>query len=165
MSGMKDLIDSLNAVYEVSDERSLLRYNLVALAMTLGAFAWLGVSIAGLVAIPIALSFLPFHGAAATVAGWLRWPALLFNFDDRLGLALTLRAAPKASPMGVGEPGQSVRRHGLARGLRADVLVSEQFRKLQRDLWLVRRSRRADALPVGHGRDRAARRRAEFGIL
>src|SRR4051812_1192349 len=51
MSGMKGLIDSLSVVYEVSDQRSLLRYNLVALAMTFGALLWLAVSIAGLVAI------------------------------------------------------------------------------------------------------------------
>ena len=59
MSGMKGLIDSLSVVYEVSDQRSLLRYNLIALAMTFGALLWLDVSIAGLVAIPIVLSFLP----------------------------------------------------------------------------------------------------------
>src|SRR3954447_2051576 len=47
MSGMKGLIDSLNVIYEVSEQRSVLRYNLVALAMTLGALVWLGASIAG----------------------------------------------------------------------------------------------------------------------
>jgi membrane protein len=92
MSGMKGLIDSLNAVYEVSDERSLLRYNLVALAMTLGAFAWLGVSMAGLVAIPIMLSYLPFQDAAASFAAWLRWPALLLIL--MIGLAALYRFGP-----------------------------------------------------------------------
>jgi membrane protein len=68
MSGMKGLIDSLSVVYEVSDQRSLLRYNLVALAMTFGALLWLAVSIAGLVAIPIVLSFFPFAGFGTQTA-------------------------------------------------------------------------------------------------
>jgi membrane protein len=92
MSGMKGLMDSLNVVYEVSDLRSLMRYNLVALAMTLGALVWLGVSMAGLVAIPIVLSFLPFHGFATLLAKWLRWPALLFIL--MIGLAVLYRFGP-----------------------------------------------------------------------
>lgn len=92
MSGMKGLIDSLNQVYEVTDQRSLLRYNLVALAMTLGALVWLGISIAGLVAIPIALSFFPFGGFATQLANWLRWPALLFIL--MIGLAALYRFGP-----------------------------------------------------------------------
>jgi membrane protein len=92
MSGMKGLIDSLSVVYEVSDQRSLLRYNLVALAMTVGALVWLGASIAGLVAIPIVLSFLPFHGFATDLANWLRWPALLFILI--IGLGAVYRFGP-----------------------------------------------------------------------
>src|SRR5581483_3781616 len=92
MSGMKGLIDSLNVVYEVSEQRSVLRYNLVALAMTLGALVWLGASIAGLVAIPIVLSFLPFHGSTTMLGNWLRWPALLFIL--MIGLAALYRFGP-----------------------------------------------------------------------
>jgi membrane protein len=92
MSGMKGLVDALNVIYEVSDQRSVLRYNLVALAMTLGALVWLGASIAGLVAIPIVLSFLPFHGLTTVLATWLRWPALLFIL--MMGLAALYRFGP-----------------------------------------------------------------------
>jgi membrane protein len=92
MSGMKGLMDSLNVVYEVTDQRSLLRYNVVALAMTLGALAWLAVSIAGLVAIPIVVSFFPLHGFATQLASWLRWPALLIVL--MIGLAALYRFGP-----------------------------------------------------------------------
>jgi membrane protein len=92
MSGMKGLMDSLSVVYEVSDQRSALRYNLVALAMTLGALLWLAVSIAGLVAIPIVLSFFPFAGFGTLLAAWLRWPALLVIL--MIGLAALYRFGP-----------------------------------------------------------------------
>jgi membrane protein len=92
MSGMKGLIDSLNIVYEVSEQRSVLRYNLVALVMTLGALVWLGASIAGLVAIPIVLSLLPLQGSTTLLATWLRWPALLFIL--MIGLAALYRFGP-----------------------------------------------------------------------
>ena len=92
MSGMKGLIDSLNIIYEVKDERSLLRYNLIALLMTLGALLWLGASIAGLVAIPIVLSFFPFGGFGTQLANWARWPALLVIL--MIGLAALYRFGP-----------------------------------------------------------------------
>ena len=92
MSGMKGLIDTLNVVYEVKDERSLLRYNLIALWMTLGALVWLGLAIVGLVAIPIILSFFPFGSFGAQLANWARWPALLVVL--MIGLAALYRFGP-----------------------------------------------------------------------
>src|SRR5690348_13514330 len=92
MSGMKGLIDALNVVYEVKDERSLLRYNLVALAMTLGALLWLGTAIVGLVAIPVILSFFPFGSFGAILAKWARWPVLIIIL--MVGLAALYRFGP-----------------------------------------------------------------------
>jgi membrane protein len=92
MSGMKGLIDSLNIVYEVKDERSLLRYNFIALVMTLGALLWLGLAIVGLVAIPVILSFFPFGSAGAVLANWARWPVLLIVL--MMGLAALYRFGP-----------------------------------------------------------------------
>ena len=92
MSGMKGLIDTLNVVYEVKDERSLLRYNLIALWMTLGALVWLGIAIVGLIAIPIILSYFPFGSFGAQVANWARWPALLIVL--MIGLAALYRFGP-----------------------------------------------------------------------
>jgi membrane protein len=92
MSGMKGLIDTLNVVYEVKDERSLLRYNVIAFWMTLGALVWLGIAIVGLVAIPIILSYFPFGSFGARLANWARWPALLVVL--MLGLAALYRFGP-----------------------------------------------------------------------
>jgi membrane protein len=92
MSGMKGLIDTLNLVYKVKDERSLLRYNLIALLMTLGALVWLGIAIVGLVAIPVILSFFPFGSFGATLANWARWPVLLVVL--MVGLAALYRFGP-----------------------------------------------------------------------
>jgi membrane protein len=92
MSGMKGLIDTLNVVYEVKDERSLLRYNVIAFWMTLGALVWLGIAIVGLVAIPVILSYFPFGSFGARLANWARWPALLVVL--MLGLAALYRFGP-----------------------------------------------------------------------
>ena len=162
MSGMKGLIDTLNVVYEVKDERSLLRYNLIALWMTLGALVWLGIAIVGLIAIPIILSYFPFGSFGAQVANWARWPALLIVLMYRACRALPIRAAPAASALGMGQPRQSVRGSRLADRLGGAVLVSELFRKLQRDLRLARRGRGANDMAVGDRRDRIARGRTEF---
>jgi membrane protein len=92
MSGMKGLIDTLNVVYEVKDERSLLRYNLIAFLMTLGALAWLGIAMAGLVAVPVILSFVPLGSFGAILANWARWPVLLVVLV--IGLAALYRFGP-----------------------------------------------------------------------
>ena len=92
MSGMKGLIDTLNVVYEVNDERSLPRYNLIALLMTLGALVWLGLAIVGLVAIPIILSYFPFGSFGTQLANWARWPALLIVL--MAGIAALYRFGP-----------------------------------------------------------------------
>lgn len=92
MSGMKGLINSLNIVYEVTDERGLLRYNLVALAMTLAAMAWLGLAIVCLVGVLLVLSYIPLGSAGVMLAKWARWPVLLVAL--MLGLAALYRFGP-----------------------------------------------------------------------
>ena len=92
MSGMKGLIDSLNVVYEVDEQRSFVRYNLVALAMTLAAILGLFLAMLGLVGIPLALNYLPLGQFGKTLADWVRWPALLFIL--MVGLAALYRFGP-----------------------------------------------------------------------
>jgi membrane protein len=92
MSGTKGLIDSLNVVYEVEEQRSFLRYNLVALAITLAGIAGLFLAILGLVGIPLVLDHLPLGGFGKTLADWLRWPALLLIL--MLALAALYRFGP-----------------------------------------------------------------------
>lgn len=92
MSGVKGLIDSLNAVYEVEEQRSFLRYNLVALVMTLGGILGLFLAMLGLIGIPLAVNYLPLGDFGKTLAEWIRWPALLFILT--IGLAALYRFGP-----------------------------------------------------------------------
>lgn len=76
-AGLKAIIDALNIVYDVSEERSFIRLNLVSLAMTACTIVGLLLAIAAVVAVPIVLSFLPLGSWAASIVAWLRWPALI----------------------------------------------------------------------------------------
>lgn len=73
--GIKALFDALNVVYEEKEERSFIRFNAITLAFTLGMIAFAIVAIAGIVAIPVALSFLP--GFIGLILNYARWPVLL----------------------------------------------------------------------------------------
>jgi membrane protein len=91
-SGMKGLMDSLNVIYDTPDRRSFLRYNAVALLMTLGAIIWIGVAMIGLVGVPLAAAYLPAASFGNTLADWVRWPMLLAVL--MVGLAALYRFAP-----------------------------------------------------------------------
>ena len=76
-AGVKAMIDALNVIEGRDEGRSFVRLNLMSLALTLGAIAFLLVSIGAVVAFPLVMSTFglkPFTG----VAPWLlRWPVLL----------------------------------------------------------------------------------------
>ena len=91
-SGMKAIIDALNVVYDVKERRGFIKLNLVSLAYTVGSIVGLLLALAAIVALPIALSYLPASGIAKTVAAWGRWPALLLLL--LLGFAVLYRFAP-----------------------------------------------------------------------
>lgn len=87
--GVKALFDALNTVYEEKEERSFLKLNAVTLAFTVAMIGLLVVALAGIVAIPIALKYLPdFVGQILDIA---RWPllavlvAVAFAFIYRYG--------------------------------------------------------------------------------
>src|ERR1041385_8883698 len=75
-AGVKALIDALNVIEGRDERRSFARLNLTSLALTLGAIAFLLLSIGAVVAFPLVMSTFglkPFTG----VAPWLmRWPVL-----------------------------------------------------------------------------------------
>ena len=58
-SGIKALFDSLNAVYEEQEKRSFIRLNLVTLSFTIATIAFLLIALACVVALPVALNYLP----------------------------------------------------------------------------------------------------------
>ena len=96
-AGLKAIIDALNIVYGVKEERSFIRLNVVSLAMTVCTVAGLMLAIASVVVMPVVLSYLPLGGAGATIVAWLRWPALILL--SMIALALLYRFGPnRAQP-------------------------------------------------------------------
>jgi membrane protein len=82
--GMKGLIDALNIVYEESEKRSFILRTAISLLFTMGMILFLAIALSAVVALPIALQFLP--DVAGSILALARWPVLLVL----VGAALTL---------------------------------------------------------------------------
>ncbi len=91
-AGIKAIIDALNVVYGVKEGRSFIWLNLVSLAFTAGAIVSMLLAIAGVVVVPIVVSYLPLGGFGDTIVVWLRWPALVALLV--VGLAVLYRFGP-----------------------------------------------------------------------
>ena len=91
-SGVKAIIDALNAVYGENEKRGFVRLNLVSLAFTLAGIVSLGVALAVVVAAPIALGRVGLGGVSDALIGILRWPAILVLIV--LGLGVVYRYGP-----------------------------------------------------------------------
>jgi len=88
--GIKALFDALNVVYEEKEKRSFLLLNALSLGFTIGMLAFLLIAIAGIIALPIALDYLPgFMGSILNIA---RWPVLLVIVA--LALSMLYRYGP-----------------------------------------------------------------------
>jgi membrane protein len=72
--GMKAMFDALNAVYEEKERRSFLQLNAVSLTLTIAMIAFAIVAMVCIVAVPVALGYLP--GFVGTVINIARWPLL-----------------------------------------------------------------------------------------
>jgi membrane protein len=92
MSGVKAVIDALNVTYEEQESRSLIKLNLVALALTLAGFAAFLLVVGAVVVLPLVLSFVGLGGVTATLAWIVRWPALFVLL--LVGLSVLYRYAP-----------------------------------------------------------------------
>src|SRR5205807_4026629 len=57
--GVKALFDALNVVYEEKEKRSFINLNAVSLAFTIGMILFLLVALACVIAVPVALNYLP----------------------------------------------------------------------------------------------------------
>jgi membrane protein len=96
-SGIKALFDSLNAVYEEQEKRSFIQLNLVTLSFTIATIAFLLIALACVIALPVALNFLPVPGVITLLLETARWPLLLVLVA--LGLTLIYRYGPsRAEP-------------------------------------------------------------------
>jgi membrane protein len=91
-AGIKALFDALNAVYQEKEKRSFIRLNAVTLSFTIATIAFLLIALAGVVALPIILNYLPLPGVTSLVLEIARWPILLVLVA--FGLTLIYRYGP-----------------------------------------------------------------------
>jgi membrane protein len=91
-SGIKALFDALNVVYEEKEKRSFIRLNAVTLAFTIATIGFVLISLACIVALPVALNSLPLPEVSSVLLSIARWPLLLVLVA--LGLTLIYRYGP-----------------------------------------------------------------------
>jgi len=75
-SGVKAIFDALNIVYGEEEKRSFLKLNAVTLFVTLGIVVFILLTLAAVVAIPVALTYIPLPGVTALIVKIGRWPIL-----------------------------------------------------------------------------------------
>src|ERR1700740_609773 len=88
--GIKALFDALNVVYEEGEKRSFIKLNAITLAFTLAMIAFIIAALSCIVALPVALNYLPgFMGLVLDIA---RWRVMLLLIT--LALACIYRYGP-----------------------------------------------------------------------
>ena len=142
-AGVRALMTALNIAYQEDEKRGFIRFYLVAFAFTVGLMAAAILSLLVVVALPVALQFLPLGGLGA---GADHRPHLVDSGagdGHRPGRDLPLRAEPRAGQDAVGQLGRGRGGRSLAAGVARVRGVRRQLRQLQRDLWDPERGRRA----------------------
>jgi membrane protein len=76
-SGVKAIFDGLNVACEEEEERSFMKLTGVALVLTIGLIGFVLLLLAGVVALPVALNYLPLRGSTDILLKIVRWPLLL----------------------------------------------------------------------------------------
>jgi membrane protein len=75
-SGVKAIFDALNIVYGEEEKRSFIKLNIITLFVTLGIVVFILLTLAAVVAVPVALTYIPIPGVTALVVKIGRWPIL-----------------------------------------------------------------------------------------
>jgi len=75
-SGVKDIFDALNIVYGEEEKRSFIKLNIITLFVTLGIVVFILLTLAAVVAVPVALTYIALPGVTALVVKIGRWPIL-----------------------------------------------------------------------------------------
>src|SRR5438270_5114518 len=88
--GIKALFDALNVVYGEEEQRSFIRLNAITLAFTVALIGFVLVAMACIVALPVALNYLP--GFMGFILNIVRWPVMLVLVA--LALAFICRYGP-----------------------------------------------------------------------
>ena len=90
--GMSGLITAINIAYEEKERRSFLRFNLIALGLTLGVVVGGGLAIALIAVLPAAVQLLAVGSATKWLLLLVQWPLLIVLV--MAGLALLYRFGP-----------------------------------------------------------------------
>ena len=88
--GIKALFDALNVVHGEKEARSFIRLNAITLAFTLAMIGFVLVAMACIVALPVALNYLP--GFMGFILNIIRWPVMLVVVA--IALAVIYRYGP-----------------------------------------------------------------------
>src|SRR3984893_4230129 len=91
-SGVKALFDALNIVYGEEEKRSFLKVNAITLLVTLGMIVFTLLTLATVVALPVALSYIALPGVTDFLIKSCRWPILFLLVT--LALAVLYRYGP-----------------------------------------------------------------------
>jgi membrane protein len=91
-AGMKAIFDALNIVYGEEEKRSFIKLNLLSLSFTLGAIAFILIALAGIIVLPIVLTFIGLGSGTEWLVSLARWPILLIGVI--FGLSLIYRFGP-----------------------------------------------------------------------
>lgn len=91
-SAVKALMAGLTVAYNETEKRNFVWYNVVALALTVGAILFLLLSLGAIIVLPAVFAFVGLGETAEAVFGFLRWPALAAVV--MLALAAFYRYAP-----------------------------------------------------------------------
>jgi membrane protein len=75
-SGVKAIFDALNIVYGEDEKRSFLKLNAITLFVTLGIVVFILLTLAAVIAVPVALTYIPLPEVTALAVKIGRWPTL-----------------------------------------------------------------------------------------
>jgi len=96
-AAMKSLFDTLNIVYGEDEKRGFIKLNVISLAFTAAAVAFILVAIAAVAVLPIALTYIGLTDFTDLLLRIARWPALFIGLA--VALALIYRFGPsRAAP-------------------------------------------------------------------
>jgi hypothetical protein len=162
-SGVKAIFDALNIVYGEEEKRSFLKLNAVTLFLTLGIVVFILLTLAAVVAVPVALTYIPLPGVTALVVKIGRWP-ILFALVT-IALAVLYKYGPSRT-----EPRWRWITWGSVSAafvwLAASALFSwyvASFGSYNKNLWLARRGHRLHDLDLDLDYRRSSRRQAQCG--
>ena len=164
-AGMKAIFDALNIVYDEDEKRGFIKLNIVSLSFTFGAIVVRPVAIGAVVVLPLVLGVHRACGRASRPDGspLLRWPLLfVLVIVRRLRCSIAMGPSRRDAKWRWVRVGSVFAARHLDRGVGRVLLVSLEFRRLQRDLRLARRGDRLDDVDVDFDHRRAGRRRTQF---